>query len=106
MEFAPNLKNLDDISKSSSEELTKVGFKNVNTTLASTIQALENAPNKGLWRNDINKIVEGVFAKGTKFVRHKMQTIEACLIFQAKNYATCAARKQQKYKKMKSLQIP
>lgn len=53
MKFAPYPKSSDRISKPSSQELTRLWFNDVSTTLVSIVEALENAPTKGLRKNDI-----------------------------------------------------
>ena len=93
VEFAPHPKSLDGISKPSGEELTRLGFYDVNTALANTVEAMENAPSNALEKKDINKIVEEAVAKGTAIVRNEMQTMETRLTSQAKNFATYAAEK-------------
>ena len=96
VEFSPHPKSLDGISKPSSEELTRLGFNDVTTALADTVEALENAPSNALGKKDINKIVEKAVAKGTAIVRDEMQTMETRLTTQAKNFATYAADKAAK----------
>jgi hypothetical protein len=46
VEFSPHPKSLDGIDAPSTSELSRLGFADVNTALANTIQALENAPSK------------------------------------------------------------
>ena len=48
VEFVPHPKNLDGISKPSGEELIRLGFNDMNTALANTVEAMENAPSNGL----------------------------------------------------------
>ena len=96
VEFAPHPNSLDGISKPLGEELTRLGFNDVNTTLANTVEAMENAPSNALEKKDINKIVEEAVAKDTAIVRNEMQTMETRLTSQAKNFATYAAEKAAK----------
>lgn len=96
VEFSPHPKSLDGISKPSTEELTRLGFNDVTTALADTVEAMENAPSNALGKKDINKIVEEAVAKGTAIVRDEMQTMETRLTTQAKNFATYAAEKAAK----------
>ena len=96
VEFAPHPKSLDGISKPSGEELTRLGFNDMNTALANTVEAMENAPSNGLGKRDISKMVEEAVAKGTAIVRDEMQTMETRLTSQAKNFATYAADKAAK----------
>ena len=67
---------MDAISKPSVEELTCLGFNDVNTALANTVEAMDNAPSNSLEKKDINKIVEKTVAKGTAIVLNKTQTME------------------------------
>ena len=101
VEFSPHPKNLDGISKPSNEELTRLGFNDVITILADTLEAMENVPSNSLGKNDINKIVEEAVAKGTAIVRGEIQTMETRLTTQTKNFATYAAYKAAKTLKMK-----
>ena len=91
VEFAPHPKSLNGISKSSGEELTRLGFNNMNTALANTVEVMENTPSNGLGKIDIHQMVEEAVVKGTAIVRDEMQTIETRLISQAKFFATYAA---------------
>ena len=63
MEFTPHPKSLDGINAPSPEELTKLGFSDVNTALASTVEALENAPSNGLTMQEVKRMLEGENAK-------------------------------------------
>ena len=63
IEFTPHPKSLDGINAPSPMELTKLGFSDVNTALANTVEALENAPSNGLTRQEVRKMVEGESAK-------------------------------------------
>lgn len=96
VEFSPHPKSLDGISKSSVEELTRLGFNDVTTALADMIEAMENAPSNTLGKKNINKIVEEAVAKGTAIVRTEMHTKETRLTTQAKKFATFAAEKAAK----------
>ena len=87
---------MDGISKPTNEELTRLGFNDVTTALADTVEAMENAPSNSLGKNDINKIVDEAVAKGTAIVRGEMQTMETRLTTQANNFATYAADKAAK----------
>ena len=55
IEFTPHPKSLDGINAPSPTELTKIGFSDVNTALANTVEALENAPSNGLTRQEGKK---------------------------------------------------
>ena len=63
IEFTPHPKSLDGINAPSQEELTRLGFSDVNTALANTVEALENAPSKGLTRQEVKTMMEGESSK-------------------------------------------
>ena len=63
VEFTPHPKSLDGMNAPSQAELTKLGFSDVNNALASTIEALENAPSTGLTRQEVKRMLEGESAK-------------------------------------------
>ena len=96
VEFSPHPKSLVGISKPSTKELTRLGFNDVTTALADTVEAMENGPSNALGKKNINKIVEEAVAKGTAIVRDEMQVMETRLTTQAKNFATYAADKAAK----------
>jgi hypothetical protein len=96
VEFAPHPKRLDSISKPSCEELTRLDFNDVNTALANTVEAMENAPSNRLRKNDISDMVEVAVAKGTVIVRDEMQIMETILTSQTKNFTIFAAEKAAK----------
>lgn len=54
VEFSPHPKSLDDISKPSTEKLTKLGFNDV-TALTDTVETMENAPLNALGKNNKKK---------------------------------------------------
>ena len=58
IEFTPHPKSLDGINAPSQKELTRLGFSDVNTSLTNTVEALENAPTKGLTRQDVKAMME------------------------------------------------
>ena len=74
VEFSPHPKSLDGISKPSSEKLTRLGFNDVTTALADTVEAMENTPSNALGKKDINKIIEEAVAKGTAIVRDECKS--------------------------------
>ena len=86
-------KNLYAISKPTAEELIRLGFNDVNTAFANTVEAMENVPSNGLGKNKIFKIIEEAVAKGTAIVRNEMNTIETRLTSQAKFFAIYAGKK-------------
>ena len=93
VEFAPHPKNLDEISKPSGEELTRLGFNDMNTALANTVEAMENASSNRLGNTDIHQMIQETVAKGTTIVRDEMQTMKTRLTSQADFSATYVAKK-------------
>ena len=63
IEFTAHPKSLDGVNAHSQEELTRLGFTDVNTALANTVEALENAPSKGLTRQEVKTMLEGESSK-------------------------------------------
>ena len=63
VEFTPHPKSLDGINAPSQEKLTRLGFSDVNTSLANTVESLENAPTKGLTRQEVKTMMERETAK-------------------------------------------
>ena len=55
VEFSPHPKNLDGTNAPSNEELIRLGFQDVNTALANTVEAIENATSKGYNKVDLKK---------------------------------------------------
>ena len=53
IELTPQPKNLDGVNPPSQEELNRLGFSDVNTSLANTVEALENALIKGLTKQEV-----------------------------------------------------
>ena len=104
VEFTPNPKSLDGINAPSQTELTKLGFLDINTALASTVEALENAPSNGLTRQEVKRMLEGESAKlleemaereenayrrGTTYTDKSMKSITAQLkIFKKQLFTT------------------
>ena len=58
VEFSPYPKSLDGINAPTNEELVRLGFQDVNTALANTVEAIENATSKGYNKVDFDKMVE------------------------------------------------
>ena len=87
VEFSPHPKSLDGIHAPSAEEFVRLGFSDVNTALANTIQALENAPSKGYTKADLNKMVEEAVNKGTTEIRKEMSALKGEIVEEAKIYA-------------------
>ena len=65
----------------------KLGFIDVNITLANTIKALENAPSKGYSKEDLKKIVEKVVNQGTKKITQELITMKDEIVKEEKEYA-------------------
>ena len=63
VEFIPHPKNLYGINAPSKEELIRLGFLDVNTALANTIQTLENGPHQNITNKNLNKMVEATVIK-------------------------------------------
>ena len=87
VEFSPHPKSLDGIDAPSAKELARLGFSDVNTALANTIQALENAPNKGYTKADLSKMVEEAVNKGATEIRREMSLLKGKIVEEAKIYA-------------------
>ena len=87
IEFSPHPTSLDGIDTPSAIELSRLGFSDVNTALANTIQALENAPSKGYTKADLGKMVEEAINKGTFEIRKEMCLLKEEIVEEAKTYA-------------------
>ena len=75
IEFTPHPKSLDGINAPSQEELTRLGFSDVNTALANTVEALENAPTKGLTRQEVKIMMEGETSKLRKELAEREELV-------------------------------
>ena len=87
VEFSPHPKSLDGIDAPSAIELARLGFADVNTALANTIQALENAPTKGYTKADMTKMVEEAINKGAVEIRKEMSLLKEEIVEEARVYA-------------------
>ena len=58
IEFTPHPKSLDVINAPLLVELFRLGFSDVNTAQANTVEALENAPSKGITRQEVKTMLE------------------------------------------------
>ena len=87
VEFSPHPKSLDGIDAPSPIELTRLGFSDVNTALANTIQAMENAPSKGYTKADLSKMVEEAVNKGAVVIRKEMSLLKEEIVEEARMYA-------------------
>ena len=76
VEFSPHQKSLDGVNAPTNEELVRLGFRVVNTTLANIVEALENAPSKVYNKEDLEKMVAKVVNHGTKEIRQEMVTMK------------------------------
>ena len=87
IEFSPHPRSLDGIDAPSTTELARLGFANVNTALANTIHALENAPSKDYMKADLSKLVEEAVNKGAGEIRREMSLLKHEIVEEAKTYA-------------------
>ena len=87
VEFSPHPKSLDGSDAPSATKLVRLGFADVNTALANTIQALENAPSKGYTKAYLNKMVEEAVHKGAVEIRKEMSILKEEIVEEAKIYA-------------------
>ena len=87
VEFCSHFKSLDGTNAPSNEELVRLGFSNVNTTLANTIEALKNAPSKSFSEVELEKMVEKVVNYGTTEMRKEMIIMKEDIGKKAKEYA-------------------
>jgi predicted ATPase len=87
VEFSPHPKSLDGVDAPSTIELARLGFADVNTALANTIQALENTPLKGYSKADLSKMVEEAVNKGAVEIRKEMCLLKEEIVEEAKIYA-------------------
>ena len=60
VEFTPHPRSLDGANAPSASELARLGFSDVNTALASTIETLENIPIKENLHKDLMKEIVGI----------------------------------------------
>ena len=87
VEFNPHPKNLNGINAPTSEELVRLGFSKVNTILANTVEAMENAPSKGYTKEELEKMVEKAVNYGTTKIRKEMVTMKEDIVKKAKKYS-------------------
>ena len=94
IKFTPHPKSLDGINVPSQIELSRLGFSNVNTALSNMVEALENAPSKGLTRQEVKNMLEeessklrkeiaeneeNAYRRGTSYTDKSMKSIAAQL---------------------------
>lgn len=94
VEFQPHPNSLDGSARPDDATLKKLGFQDVHTALANTVEALKNVPGpsqKPLTKNDITAIVEEVVTKENSKLRIEfkadMTTLHADMRIEAKSYA-------------------
>ena len=66
--FSSNF-SLDGTNAPTNEELVRLGFQDVNTALANTVEAIEIATSKGYNKVDFEKMVEKTIIQGTEEIR-------------------------------------
>lgn len=93
-EFQPHPNSLDGSARPDDATLRRLGFANIDTAMANTIEALQNAPNtapKQLTKRDITAIVEEVVTKENNKLRvefkQDMTTLHSDMSAEAKDYA-------------------
>ena len=87
IEFCPHSKSLDGVNALTHDELVRLGFTDVNITLANIVEALENAPSKGYSKEDLEKMVAKAVNQGTKEIKQEMITMKDDIVKEAKEYA-------------------
>ena len=87
VEFSPHPKSLDRTNAPSNEELARLGFQDVNTSLANTIEAIENATSKGYNKVDFEKMIEKAIIQGTDDIQQEMVTLKKYIVKEAREYA-------------------
>ena len=86
VEFSPHPKNLDGTNAPTNEELVRLGFQDVNTALANTVKAIENATSKRYNKADFEKMVEKAVIQGTEDIRKEMITMKKDIVKEAREY--------------------
>ena len=87
VEFSPHPKSLDGTTAPTNEELIRLGFQDVNTALANTVEAIENATSKNYNKLDLEKIVEKAVIQGMEDIRKEMLTMKKDIVKEAREYA-------------------
>ena len=96
VEFSPHPKSLDGTNAPTNEELIRLSFQDVNTALANTVEAIENATSKGYNKVDFEKMVEKVVIQETEDIRKEMVTMKKTLSKKLENMQTMSKHKHQK----------
>ena len=65
VEFCPHPKSLDGVNAPKTEIMARLGFNDLNTALANTVQTLENAPSNNPPKSNLNRMVEETVSIGT-----------------------------------------
>lgn len=74
--FIPHPRSLDGSSKPDEDTLRKLGFLDVNNAIASTLEAINNAPapaKKTLTKDEIHELVEVAVTKGTSKLKTELK---------------------------------
>lgn len=94
VEFQPHPNSLDGSARPDNATLKKLGFYDVHTALANTVEALENVPGpsqKPITKHDITAIVEEVITKENSKLRMEfkadMTTLHTDMRTEARSYA-------------------
>ena len=87
VEFFPHSKILDGINASMNEESVRFGYFDVNTALANTVEAIENATSKGYNKIDFEKMVEKAVIQGMEEIRKEMVTMKKHIVKETRKYA-------------------
>ena len=87
VEFCPHPESLNGINAPTNKKLVRLGFFDVNTFLANTIEAMENATSKGYNMVDFEKMVEETVIQGTEEIRKEMVTMKRDIVKKAREYA-------------------
>ena len=87
VEFSAHPKSLDGTNAPSNEELVRLGFQDVNTALANTVEAIENATSKGYNKVDFEKMIEKAVIQGTDDIWQEMITLKKDIVKESKEYA-------------------
>ena len=87
VEFSPHPKSLDGTNAPSNEKLVRLGFQDVNTALANTVEAIENATSKGYNKVDFEKMIEKAIIQRMDDIQHEMVTLKKDIVKEAREYA-------------------
>ena len=65
----------------------RLGFSDVNTTLANTVEAMKDAPSKGYTKEELEKLIEKAINNGTIEINKEMITMKDDIVKEAREYA-------------------